>query len=165
MNCSLAAVSVSYQKHSSPSDDHSDINHRRDLWNWDILGYIGMIFGVCLGLLFLGSPSLGEEIKVPSWKMGMKEFSKCVKPGHFKSVSSVSQTMWVRWFYLAICGNFCPTFFQALQCPSSGILKDFITWRRWNYEYPIYWRPQDWRLVINSEVVNPEYINYIYWRP
>ena len=32
-------------------------------------------------------------------------------------------------------------------------------------EYPIYWRPQDWRLVVNSEVVNPEYINYINWRP
>ena len=87
MNCSLAAVS--YEKHSSPSYDHSDINHRCDLWNWDIVGYIGMIFVVCLGLLFLGSPSLGEEIKVPSWKMGMKEFSKCVKPGQFKSVSSV----------------------------------------------------------------------------
>ena len=83
MNCSLAAVSVSYQKHSSPSDDHSDINHRRDLWNWDILGYIGMIFGVCLG----------QEIKVPSWKMGMREFTKCVKPGQVKSVSSVSRTM------------------------------------------------------------------------
>ena len=34
-----------------------------------------------------------------------------------------------------------------------------------NFEYPIYWRPQDWRLVVNSEVVNPEYINYRYWRP
>ena len=121
MNCSLAAVSVSYQKHSSPSDDHSDINHRRDLWNWDILGYIGMIFGVCLG----------QEIKVPSWKMGMKEFSKCVKPGHFKSVSSVSRTMWVRRFDLAICGNFFPIFVQALKCPSSGTLRVFITWRRW----------------------------------
>ena len=28
----------------------------------------------------------------------------------------------------------------------------------------IYWRPQHWRLVVNSEVVNPESINYIYWR-
>ena len=34
----------------------------------------------------------------------------------------------------------------------------------------IYWRPQNWRLVANSEVVNPEVVNpectnYIYWRP
>ena len=29
----------------------------------------------------------------------------------------------------------------------------------------IYWRPQHWRLVVDSEVVNPECINYIYWRP
>ena len=29
----------------------------------------------------------------------------------------------------------------------------------------IYWRPQYWRLVVNSEVVNPDCINYIYWRP
>ena len=90
-----------------------------------------MIFVVCLGLLFLGSPSLGEDIQVPSWKMGMKEFSKCVKPGHFKSVSSVSRTMWVRRFDLAICGNFSPIFVQALKCPSSGTLRVFITWRRW----------------------------------
>ena len=114
MKCSLAAVSVSYEKHSSPSDDHSDIKHRCDLWNWE-LGQIGMIFVVCLGLLFLGSPSLGEEIKVPSWKMGMKEFSKCVKPGQLKSVSSVSRTMRVGWFDLAICGNFSSIFVQALK--------------------------------------------------
>ena len=126
MKFSLAAVSVSYEKHSSPSDDHSDTHYRCDLWNWE-LWYIGMIFVVCLGLLFLGSPSLGEEIKVPSWKMGMKEFSKCVKPGHFKSVSSVSRTMWVRRFDLAICGNFFPIFVQALKCPSSGTLRVFIT--------------------------------------
>ena len=29
----------------------------------------------------------------------------------------------------------------------------------------IYWRPQHWRLVVNSEVVNPECIYYINWRP
>ena len=122
-------TAVSYEKHLSPSDDHSDNNHR---WNWK-LGHIGMIFVVCVGLLFLGSPSFGEVIKVPSWTMGMKEFSKCVKPGQFKSVSSVSRTMWVKRLDLAICGKFSPIFFQALKCPSSGILKVFITWRRWNY--------------------------------
>ena len=31
--------------------------------------------------------------------------------------------------------------------------------------YCIYWRPQHWQLVVNTEVVNPECINYIYWRP
>ena len=103
MKCSLAAVS--YEKHPSPSDDHFDIKHRCDLWNWE-LGYIGMIFGVCVGLLLLGSPSFGEDIKVPSWTMGMKEFSKCVKPGQYKSVSSVSQT--VRSRYLReFLSHFC----------------------------------------------------------
>ena len=111
MKCSLAAVS--YEKHPSPSDDHFDIKHRCDLWNWE-LGHIGMIFVVCVGLLFLGSPSFGEEIKVPSWKMGMKEFSKCVKPGQFKSVSSVERCE-LGASISQFAETFSPTFFQALK--------------------------------------------------
>ena len=137
MKFSLAAVSVSYEKHSSPSDDHSDTHYRCDLWNWE-LGHIGMIFGVCLGLLFLGSPSLGEDIKVPSWKMGMKEFSKCVKPGQFKSVSSVSQTMWVRRFDLAICWNFFSHLFSGTKVAFEWDPKGFHNVEKVNWFCPIW---------------------------
>ena len=41
-------------------------------------------------------------------------------------------------------------------------MKEETSWLNGNC---IYWRPQHWRLVVNSEVVNPECINYIYWRP
>ena len=44
-----------------------------------------MIWPDSLFLLLLASYSSGEKIKVPSWEMGMKPFSKCVSPGEFKT--------------------------------------------------------------------------------
>ena len=57
MNCSLAAVS--YEKHSSPSDDHSDINHR---WNWKLgIGiYWDDFWGLCWSLAPWDSVLRGE---------------------------------------------------------------------------------------------------------
>merc|ERR1712179_598797 len=43
--------------------------------------HLVMIWPDSLFLLLLASYSYGEEIKVPSWEMGMKPFSKCVSPG------------------------------------------------------------------------------------
>ena len=93
--------------------------------NWDILGwFLGFVLVSCS----LGLRPSGRLSRFHHGRWGWRS-----SPSASNQVSTSQFLQLVKRLDLAICGKFCPTFVQALKCPSSGILKVFITWRRWNY--------------------------------
>ena len=96
--------------------------------NWDILGwYLGFVLVSCS----LGVRPSGRRSRFHHGRWGWRS-----SPSALNQVSSSQFLQLVKrcesgGSILQFAETFSPTFFQALKWPSSGTLRDFITWRRW----------------------------------
>ena len=114
--------------------------------------------------------SLSKHIEASPWtlaphpiKRGLRSQTHLHIKVHCEESHHLATPLWGAWFRLPMTTQcLCSLLLgQKIRVLPSDVPDDFTMLRKFEgCEYPIYWRPQDWRLVVNSE-----YINYIYWRP